>query len=54
VLRRDLPASALEEFRGKTVGGHVLISDPDLLFTLAKGGELEQLDALYVSPETRG
>lgn len=54
VLRRELPVSALEEFRGKTVGGHTLISDPDQLFTLAKGGELDQLDALYVSPETRG
>jgi hypothetical protein len=54
VLRGDLPASALDEFRGKTVGGHRLISDPDLLFTLAKGGELEQLDTLYVSLETRG
>jgi hypothetical protein len=54
VLRRELPASALEEFRGETVGGHKLLSDPDRLFTLATGGELDQLDALYVSPETRG
>jgi hypothetical protein len=54
VLRRDLPPSALEEFRGKTVGGHELLSDSDRLFTLAKGGELDQLDVLYVSPETHG
>ena len=54
VLRGELPPSALEEFRDKTVGGHELISDADRLFTLAAGGELDQLDALYISPETRG
>lgn len=54
VLRRELPPTALEEFRGKTVGGHELLSDSDRLFTLAKGGELDQLDVLYVSPETHG
>ncbi len=54
VLGRELPSSALEEFRNKRVGGHKLISDPDQLFTLAEGGELDQLDALYISPETRG
>jgi hypothetical protein len=54
VLRRDLPPSALEEFRGKKVGGHELLSDPDRLFILAEAGVLNQLDALYVTPETRG
>jgi hypothetical protein len=46
--------SILQQFRGKKVGGHELISDADRLFTLVEGGELDQLDALYVSPETRG
>jgi hypothetical protein len=54
VLRGDRPASKLAEFRGKTVGGHELISDPARLVTLAKGGALDHLDILYVSPETRG
>lgn len=54
VLRGELPPRALEEFRGKKVGGYELISDPDRLFTLVEGGELDQLDALYVSPETSG
>ena len=50
VLRGDLPADALEEFRGATVGGHTLASSGDQLFGFARGGELDQLDALYVSP----
>jgi hypothetical protein len=54
VLRGELPPNALEEFRGAKVGGRELLSDPDRLFTLAEGGGLEQLDALYVSPETGG
>lgn len=54
VLGGKLPPSALEQFRGVRVGGHELISDPDRLFTLATAGALSQLDALYVSPETRG
>lgn len=52
VLRGELPPSALEEFRGKRVGGHELISDSGQLFILAKESELDQLDELYVSPET--
>jgi hypothetical protein len=52
VLRGDLQPSALEEFRGKTVGGHELLTDSNRLFILAEGGVLDQLDALYVSPET--
>ena len=54
VLGKKLPPSALEQFRGARVGGYELISDPDLLFTLANRGVLDQLDILYVSPETRG
>lgn len=53
VLRGELPPTALAEFRGKTVGGHELLSDPDRLTTLLKGGALDRLRDLYVSPETR-
>jgi hypothetical protein len=53
-LRNEQPPSALEKFRGKTVGGRELISDYDRLVTLVKGGALDDLDILYVSPETRG
>ena len=52
-LRGKEPASALEQYRGKTVGGYALISDFNLLSALAQGGVLDQLDSLYVSPETR-
>src|SRR5882724_4578298 len=31
VLRRDEPASALDKFRGKSVGGHPLITDINVL-----------------------
>ena len=54
VLGRELPPTALEEFRGQKVGGRELLSDPDRLFTLAKAGVLEQLGALYVSPGSQG
>src|SRR5437588_2140357 len=53
VLRGKEPASALEQFTGKKVGGHTLISDFNLLSALVQGGGLDQLDILYVSPETR-
>jgi len=52
VLRGLEPASTLDPFRGKKVGGQELISDFDRLWELARGGDLEQLDSLYVSPET--
>lgn len=51
VLGNKLPPSALEQFRGARVGGHELISDPDLLFMLANTGVLDHLDILYVSPD---
>jgi hypothetical protein len=54
VLRRKRPASALEEFHGKKVGGHELVTDLDQLSTLSQAGEVGQLEALYVSPETSG
>jgi hypothetical protein len=53
VLRSELPPTALVEFRGKTIGGHELVSDLDRLTTLLKGGALDRLRDLYVSPETR-
>ena len=53
VLRGELPPTALAEFHGKTVGGHELVSDPDRLATLLKGGALDRLHEVYVSPETR-
>jgi len=52
VVQGKEPAAALQQFRGKKVGGHELISDFDLLSVLAQGGGLGQLDSLYVSPET--
>jgi len=45
---QELP-SALEQYRGKKVGGYVLISDYELLSTFAQAGVLGQLDTLYVS-----
>ena len=45
------PASLLEEFRGKRVGGHELITDLDQLSVLAEAGVLSQLDSLYATPE---
>lgn len=51
VLQGELPPSALEEFRGVKVGGRELVSDYDQLRSLGEG-ILDQLDALYVAPET--
>jgi hypothetical protein len=52
VLRGKEPPSALEQFRGKKVGGHELISDFALLSSFAQAGIIGQLDTLYVSPDT--
>jgi hypothetical protein len=49
VVNRKKPASALEQFRGRKVGGHELLSDYARLVTLANAGVLGQLDRLYVS-----
>jgi hypothetical protein len=49
VAQGKQPSSALEQFRGKKVGGHELLSDYERLRTLAKAGVLGQLDTLYVS-----
>jgi hypothetical protein len=48
VLRNIDPPSALDQFRGKKVGGHELVAQYDELLTLAKAGYLSQLDTLYV------
>jgi hypothetical protein len=49
VVEGKKPSSALEQFRGKKVGGHELLSDYERLRMLAKAGVLGQLDTLYVS-----
>jgi hypothetical protein len=51
VLENKLPATALDEYRGKKVGGVELVSNYEELRRLAQAGVLAQLDALYVSPE---
>jgi hypothetical protein len=51
VLQGREPQSALEQYRGKKVGGHELISDYELLSSLAQAGVVGQLDSLYVSPD---
>ena len=52
VLQGKEPASALNEYRGKQVGRHELISDFTHLSSLAQAGVIGQLDPLYVSPDT--
>jgi hypothetical protein len=52
VLDRKLPVAALEQFRGKTVGGHELVADLESLALLVRAGVLQQLDTLYASPDT--
>jgi hypothetical protein len=39
----------LDEFKGKSIGGHRLITDPDALDSLAQAGSL-QLDEIYALP----
>lgn len=43
-------SDSLDEFRGKSIGGHFLITDPDTLGSLAQAGAL-QLDEIYALPE---
>ncbi len=40
----------LGKFEGKSIGGHTLITDPDLLSSLAQAGALT-LDEIYAIPE---
>jgi len=51
VLRGQEPPSALEQYRGKTVGGHELVSNFELLSALAQADAVGQLGPLYVSPD---
>jgi hypothetical protein len=50
VLANRKPGSILRQFRNKTIGGVRLLANPQRLFNLARGGEIEDLGALYVSP----
>ena len=43
-------AGGLARFQGKSIGGHPLITDPDLLSSLAHAGALS-LDHIYALPE---
>jgi hypothetical protein len=43
--------SGLEEFEGQTIAGRQLITDPDVLSSLAQAGAL-QLDQIYALPES--
>jgi len=54
VLRRKESPSALEQYRGKKVGGRELLSDYEQLRLFAHAGVLGQLDTLYVSPDVAG
>ncbi len=51
VLQGKEPPSALEQYRGKKIGGHELISDFELLSSYAQAGDVGQLESLYVSPD---
>jgi hypothetical protein len=54
VLRGEEPDSSLKQFRNETVGGHKLLTSPYRLSLLAEAGIPDQLESLYVSPDTRG
>lgn len=51
VLANKNMGSILRQFRNKTVGGVRLLADADKLFASARRGAIDDLDALYVSPE---
>jgi len=51
VLAGKESPTALEQYRGKKVGGHELISDYEQLASFAHAEVLGQLDSLYVSPD---
>ena len=51
VLQGVEPKTALEQYRGKKVGGYELLSDYQQLRLFARAGILGQLDTLYVSPD---
>ena len=43
-------AKRLKEFEGRSIAGHLLITDPETLTSLAQAGAL-QLDEIYALPE---
>lgn len=47
---RNGDVEGLARFEGKSIGGHALITDPDLLSSLAQAGALT-LDEIYAVPE---
>jgi hypothetical protein len=51
VLRWKNSGAVLKKFSGKTVGGRRLLSSYRRLLELARGGIIDDLAALYVSPE---
>ena len=51
VLANTVRGSILKKFRNKTVGGVNLLWDAETLFQSARGGALDDLGDLYVSPE---
>jgi len=44
-------SDVLDEFEGQSIAGHPLITDPDVLNSLAQAGAL-QLDSIYALPES--
>ena len=44
-------AKRLKEFEGRSIAGHLLITDPETLTSLAQAGAL-QLDEIYAMPES--
>jgi hypothetical protein len=51
VLANRDQGSVLKKFRNETVGGVRLLADAETLFASARAGAIDDLDALYVSPE---
>jgi hypothetical protein len=52
VLGNKQPSSILRRFRGKRVGGRKLLTNPERLFELARGGVVDDLSELYVPPDS--
>jgi hypothetical protein len=51
ILREQEPPSALEQYRGKKVGEHELVSNFEQLSVLAQADAVGQLGPLYGSPD---
>jgi len=51
VLANREMGSVLRQFRNQRVGGVRLLADAEILFASARSGAIDDLDALYVSPE---